>query len=313
MYRVVFFLNLALLVSSCGDGDSANNKDNSIESNWPPASVNESPNAFGYFVDSQVMGLRFKSGGHYGVTDVDGRFGYIKGQKIQFFVGDTPLGEEVEPSSRLTPYELAGLDARVAMNITQFLQTIDNDALPDNGITINESVHILAEGIKLDYSSSGWIHDPLSLNLSTEKKIVFELTSATEAGSRYLVPRYTAYLHLSDTLDAIIDELEITIKDIVSQSSCVTADQCLIVEFRRKYSGGYCPQPAEKIVYSELDADLISFENAVNERSYLIDAREAMEDAATNENYTTTGFCIILEKEAFPVCNHQQRCEIQYY
>jgi len=140
---------------------------------------------------------------------------------------------------------------------------------------------------------------------------MFELTSATEAGSRYLVSRYSAYLHFAETLDAIIDELESNTVEVVEQTSCETAEQCVIVELRPKYSG-YCPPPGRMLIYSQLDTNLGSFNSSVNERNSLIDVREELEDSVV-ETSPITGVCLINRAIAFEVCNDQQRCEIQYY
>lgn len=310
MEKYIFVISLALLLSSCSNGNSDNADLNTKESSWPPAAENVNPDSYGYIVDSEVMGLRYKSGEHFGVTDLNGKFGYIEGQKIQFYVGDISIGSEIEPLSKLTPYDLAEGNADLAITITQFLQTLDDDALPSNGISINESVHLLAEQVDLDLTSSGWTDNPIAVDRDIQN-VMFELTSATEAGSRYLVSRYSSYLHFAETLDEIIDELESNIVEVVEQTSCETAEQCVIVELRPKYSG-YCPPLGRMLIYSQLDINLGSFNSSVNERNTLIDVREELEDSVV-EDYPITGVCLISRAIPFEICNDQQRCEIQYY
>jgi hypothetical protein len=310
MEKYIFVISLVLLLCSCSNGNTDNADVNTKESSWPTAAENVNPDSYGYIVDSEVMGLRYKSGEHFGVTDLNGKFGYIEGQNIQFYVGDISLGGKVEPLSRLTPYDLAEGNTDIAISITQFLQTLDDDALPSNGISINETVHLLAEQVELDLASSGWTDNPIAVDRDIEN-VMFELTSATETGSRYLVSRYSAYLHFAETLDAIIDELESNTVEVVEQTSCETAEQCVIVELRPKYSG-YCPSPGRMLIYSQLDINLGSFNSSVNERSSLIDVREELEDSVV-ETYPITGVCLINRAIPFEVCNDQQRCEIQYY
>lgn len=101
------------------------------------------------------------------------------------------------PAARLTPYELASSAPESAMNIARFLQTLDNDANPGNGIHINDAVHVLAEDRTLGFSSAEWQdlwYSGLELVdgkwIATRPAIellVYELTSATEAGARDLV------------------------------------------------------------------------------------------------------------------------------
>lgn len=111
-YRAVFIFGFVMLLISCGGG-SSDNSGSSEEvsgSNWPPATENEAPDSYGFVIDSPVAGLRYVSGMHYGVTDDEGRFGYIEDEGVQFFIGDIRLGVLVVPSARVTPYELARTD-----------------------------------------------------------------------------------------------------------------------------------------------------------------------------------------------------------
>ncbi len=155
--------------------------------------------AFGKVVDSTVSGLRYRSGAHCGTTDSEGNYGYMEGEPVEFFIGDIRLGDAIAPAARLGPYDLASGNPQTAMNIARFLQTLDNDGDPDNGIHINDAVHTLAEGRELDFASAGWLEEPSPTDQDLvdgqwfEKKsevesLVLELSSATEAGARDLLP-----------------------------------------------------------------------------------------------------------------------------
>jgi len=306
-YFSVLILSVFIL-SACGSNDDeGSNIDN--DSSWPPSSVNSDPDSFGNILDSAVEGLRYISGDHYGTTDSDGKFGYIAGEKIQFLIGDILIGEAVLPSSRLTPYELANGNSSVALNIIRFLLTLDNDADPNNGIQINETVHSLATGRSVNFSGADW-EPPLvpDIERSDLNNMLFDLTSETEAGSRSLVDGYSAYGHFSYTLDTLIDDLATEIDGMGKQSSCDTDNQCLVAELATKYTG-YCPPSGPVIVYSQKDIDYSVFDSLVSKREYLIDAKIYIESAAGASD-TSTGLCMRLPQTYRPVCNVSNHCEI---
>jgi len=68
--------------------------------------------AFGNVGDSPVSGLRYKSGNHCGITDSAGKYSYLQGESVGFFIGDIRIGHAITPSARVTPYELANSEAR---------------------------------------------------------------------------------------------------------------------------------------------------------------------------------------------------------
>lgn len=101
----------------------------------------------GQFIDSPVQGLRYDAGsGITGVTDEDGKFRYIQGKEISFFIGETLLGT-AEGSQIMTPVNLAkaenennGINSPALLNRLKLLQALDSDGNPDNGITLLENV-----------------------------------------------------------------------------------------------------------------------------------------------------------------------------
>ena len=102
----------------------------------------------GFFVDSPVGGLDFVSGGHQGVTDAAGAFQYEEGETVSFSIGGVSLGTTT-PAETLTPVDMvpSGTSTSDAVvNIARFLQTLDDDGDPNNGISIsNEVKQALAE------------------------------------------------------------------------------------------------------------------------------------------------------------------------
>ena len=116
------------------------------------------PTAVGVFVDAPVEGLTYESGGITGTTDIEGKFRYVIGQTVSFSVSGVTL-PAVQGASLLTPVDLVGAsspDSPEAVYIARFLQSIDSDGNPDNGIRIDKSK--LKTGAT---TPANWTSDPL--------------------------------------------------------------------------------------------------------------------------------------------------------
>ena len=273
--------------------------------------------AFGTVIDSPVSGLRYKSGEHYGITDNEGHYGYIQGEPVEFFIGDISIGAAIEPVARVTPYELGDSNPQTAMNIARFLQTLDNDANPDNGIQINEAVHTLAEGQALDFTSSSWSETALPSLVLVDGEwvtqrpavelLVFDLTSATEAGARDLLSADSAMLHLSSTFLQLIATLGEEAEAILSSSTCETDSQCQWARLSSVPTA--CPSVDKKLVYSEVNADFPAFELLEAQRSYLIGVRETLRESVWGPD-RSTGSCVINSSPSWAICGETNRCEI---
>lgn len=96
-------------------------------------------------VDSLVQGVAYTtSSGLSGVTGVNGTFNYKAGDTVTFKVGNATLGTSVAvPADGIvTLQDIVGVartnttDSRV-VNLAQFLQSLDNDTDPTNGIIID--------------------------------------------------------------------------------------------------------------------------------------------------------------------------------
>lgn len=310
-------------LGGCGGGQ---NNDDQDQSKTDSISFSEllagsvEAEAYGQVIDSAVSGIRYKSGGHYGITDETGKYGYLVGEPVEFFIGDISLGKLDEPLPIVTPYELAKSDSQVALNIARFLQTLDNDSNGENGIQINEAVHFLAEGAALDFSSQAW-QEPLLPELevidgqlvevrSNIDLMVFELTAATDAGARYLVSSTNAYGHIATTLDQAIDSLESEAQSLVDSSTCEIDEHCKLIQLSTKYTN-YCPLPGTTLVYSEVNTDVPALQLLENERIYFIDVKRKLERSA-GLNDTSTGLCMNQSMPPIAVCGELNRCEIKY-
>jgi len=132
-----------------------------------------------------VAGLRFETPTCAGVTDPDGTFEYRDGEVVTFSVGAALVGA-ARGAERLT---LADIVARVGgnrdkladpglTNIARFLQTLDQDGNPDNGITLTPKIHELVGDRPIDFryglmSLAGALTGPVQA--FTEDPVVAEL------------------------------------------------------------------------------------------------------------------------------------------
>jgi len=94
----------------------------------------------GRLIDSTVTNVSFVSGMSDGVTDMDGRFDFelIDGvpQGVTFSFAGIDIGSSIG-NSILTPLDLvqdSDIDSQEVLNITRFLQMLDSDGDPSNGI-----------------------------------------------------------------------------------------------------------------------------------------------------------------------------------
>ncbi len=148
----------------------------------------------GQFFDSPVEGLEFTSGDRSGTTDGGGVFSFEDGQDISFEIGDILLGT-VPPRRKMNPLHLAGaadvMDP-VATNIARFLQTIDHDGNPANGIVITAAVRAAAAGKTVNFVQETDAFE----NDANVQAVVASLTSRTQTGERTLVDAEAARSHL---------------------------------------------------------------------------------------------------------------------
>ena len=126
-------LALATALTACGGGGSS-----SGGSSTPPSSSGDTET--GVFTDSAVVGIHYQTspGNKSGKTNALGEYNYVEGDTVTFSIGDTEL-PPVTATGRVTPADMAdGNDADVVINVLRLLQTLDDDGIPDNGITIGQ-------------------------------------------------------------------------------------------------------------------------------------------------------------------------------
>lgn len=140
-----------LLVAGCGGGAEDEEDDPGTPGpqgpGWsqppaPPAPPAAGSTNTGVFRDANVQGLDYTSGTLTGVTGADGRFQYQQGQQVTFRIGGVTLGS-FQGQPFITPLHLPTSSTNVGDQIDnrlRFLQMLDQDGNPENGITLSDNV-----------------------------------------------------------------------------------------------------------------------------------------------------------------------------
>ena len=201
----------------------------------------DSTTAVGVFVDAPVEGLTYMSDGITGTTDSAGNFTYKIGQSITFSINGVNL-PAVQGSSIVTPVDLVGAsspDSPEAVFIARFLQSIDSDGNPDNGIKIDKSK--LATGA---VTPANWTTDPLSTLITPAALAAAPTEAAARAHMKSqiatlsglprmsLVGRYTAGGTTANTTDGSPSRTTRLYAEIISyhklsKSAFITIDEPL--------------------------------------------------------------------------------------
>lgn len=156
----------------------------------PPPAASQS----GVFKDFNVSGLAFTSGQQSGVTDSNGRFTCEINNDISFAIGGVSLGQTA-CATLATPNQLATDDALFDLEVTnlaRFLQMLDQDGDPDNGIVISDLVQQIADN---------WSQvDFRTMDLAAELVQIISDAASVDGTPHALPSEGDALEHLTDTL-----------------------------------------------------------------------------------------------------------------
>lgn len=146
-----------------GGGAGGDSASNSAVDTSPSTSSSETAGEIrqGRFLDSAVSNVRYitlSPNGKVsmsGFTAEDGSFFYRDGETVSFYIGDILLGSAAAKDI-VTPVALVeGASSSDALsNMLRFLQTLDEDASPANGIQITDSVHENATDVQVDFDKA---------------------------------------------------------------------------------------------------------------------------------------------------------------
>jgi len=97
----------------------------------------------GHFIDANVNGLTYNTPTQSGVTGDNGQLWYIPGERVDFSVGDLPLGDALG-DRRVSPVDLfpgSDWEDDLVLNVARLLQSLDGDGNPAQGaINITDEV-----------------------------------------------------------------------------------------------------------------------------------------------------------------------------
>jgi len=144
----------------------------------------------GVFYDSPVSGLEYETRTTSGITNEKGEFNYRDGDTVTFSVAGLVLGTAIG-KARVTPADLVIEYARdirklklpKVTNLAKFIQSLDNDANLDNGISITDEqkkvIRKYRYSINFELAEETFEADPSVTALFAELKL--RLRSSAEA------------------------------------------------------------------------------------------------------------------------------------
>ena len=178
----------AISFVACSDDTSTSNDGNSNGGGSGQSDVKS-----GIFSDSEVEGLSYSTPSQKGDTDAKGTFKYKDGESVEFKIGGITLGK-AKAQEDMTPVTLIGTnynDPKV-VKILQFLQSIDSDHNPSNGITISKDFITKAKNNTNDFTKDLGTLDIAGL--------------LTGLGITAQVTKKNAITHFKKTLEEIHDK-----------------------------------------------------------------------------------------------------------
>jgi hypothetical protein len=198
---------LPIALTGCGDGG---------DDTPQPIPVKE-----GIFMDSPVQGLIYETASQSGTTDANGTFAYLSGETVTFSIGSVVLGHGTA-KEKMNPIDLVpgavGVEDATVTNICRFLQSLDVDGDPDNGITITQDIADEVDGRPIDFKQN--IED--FGNNSEIQNLFFVLNATGAFANGYegaLCSAEEAQRRLTDTLLSCTEE-ECYVFGIYTETAC---------------------------------------------------------------------------------------------
>ena len=181
----------SLLLAGCGGGGGG---ERPPPDNRPPPPPPPPPVITGVFKDLNVSGLAYTSGQQSGITSANGRFTCETGNNVAFSIGGVSLGQ-AECATLVTPTQLVPVDADFQLqvtNIARFLQMLDVDGDPDNGIVLSELLQQIADN---------WLPVDFRTNDLAGDVVMIMSDAASVDGTVHALPgEQEALVHLAETL-----------------------------------------------------------------------------------------------------------------
>lgn len=159
----------------------------------------------GVFLDSAVQGLHYETATQSGVTDKEGGFTYMDGEIVRFHLGDVLIGEATgEPiltTVDMVPGAVDETDPMVT-NIGRFLQTMDMDADPSNGIFIPDWVSDEMQDRHVDFNMP-----TEEFELNPDVTMLMDSIGALDPAyeGRVMVSAENAQSHMGETIEGMVN------------------------------------------------------------------------------------------------------------
>jgi hypothetical protein len=177
----------ASLLVGCGGGSSDST-----------SSSNSSTSNTAYLVDSPIEGMEYScdSSSEIKVTGADGAFNYDSTcNVITFSIGNIAISsldtKNINTDGKIYPADLLSLERTDTttprlQNMLRFLQSIDSDNNPNNGITIDEATKTALKNVNaIDFSKLGDSDTAIVENLFTDTLTDKTLLSVNDAVAHY--------------------------------------------------------------------------------------------------------------------------------
>ena len=195
--QILSMIPLVLALSACGGGSGS-------DSSLP---TNNSVTASGVFIDAEVKGLTYQSGSSAPrTTDANGTFTYTVGQPLTFSIGGVELGTLTDGAARCTPDDFV-----VPLNIARFLQTLDADGDPANGIDLTlASAALAGTTVSSAVFENG---DPVAFAANADIRAAVNVVAAATAptgGRATLIDETTASTNLSKGASTVFTNPDIS-------------------------------------------------------------------------------------------------------
>jgi len=187
------------MIIGCGEGGGVVSGDDTSSSAVSSSSSTPATSSSATISDSKIIGLDYvTSSGYSGVTDSEGNFTYLSTDaNVTFKVGELKIAtfnlHNLKSDKTILVGELFGLDRNNTtdpnlLKAIRFLQTIDDDNNPDNGIYIsNDTKDKMSNLIDINTSVKINLVDNNLSALNTISKLIInkKLTSITGAKYHY--------------------------------------------------------------------------------------------------------------------------------
>lgn len=204
-----FTLGSVILLQACGGGGGGDSGGGTP----PPAPTPET----GVFLDGPIANIGYRTETIEGVTDADGKYRYLPGEHVTFFIGALEF-PPVTATGVVTPLELAGTTDTsdpAVVNMIRLLQTLDKDGNPDR-IEITDTAKAVATPV--DFSQS-----VVDFEASTAVKALIS-AAGQDAPVTDLISEADAIANFEASLDAAvsIDLTKITASSVITYSACLS-------------------------------------------------------------------------------------------